>query len=81
MKIRLSRYGQLELGFPTIAAIVVESEVKGRQYDVTPGTKEVEKGRTVTEYREVAKKRTATREGTETHYKKVPIFEYLLSRF
>jgi len=49
-------------------------------YDVTPSTKEVGKERTVTEYREVEKERTVTRERTETHYKKVPIFEYLRSR-
>lgn len=51
------------------------------RYNVTPGTKEVEKERTVTEYREVQKERTVTRERTETHYKEVTIFEYLLSRF
>jgi hypothetical protein len=44
-------------------------------YDVTPDTKEVEKERTVTKYRQVESERTVTR------YKKGSIFEYLRSRF
>jgi hypothetical protein len=42
-------------------------------YDVTPSTKEVEG--TVTKYRQVEKERPVIR------YKKVPILEYLISRF
>lgn len=56
-------------------------DVDSWSYDVTPSTKEVEKERTVTEYRQVEKERTVTKEREETHYKKVPIFEYLRSRF
>lgn len=56
-------------------------DVDSWSYDVTPSTKEVEKERTVTEYRQVEKERTVTKEREETHYKKVPIFEYLLSKF
>jgi len=62
-------------------------------YNVTPSTKQMEKERTVTKYRkvererpvttyrQVEKQRTVTKERLETHYEKVPIFEYLLSRF
>lgn len=62
-------------------------------YNVTPSTKTIEKERTVTKYRQVEKERpitkyrqveeerTVTKERLETHYKKVPIFEYLRSRF
>lgn len=44
-------------------------------YTITEGTKEVEKERTVTKYRQVEKERTVT------HYRKGSIFEYLRSRF
>lgn len=47
-------------------------------YDVSPSTKEVEKERTVTEYRQVEKERTVTRQRQETRYKKVTLFDYLL---
>jgi len=47
-------------------------------YDVTPGTKEVEKERTVTKYRQVEKQRTVTRQRQETRYKKVTLLDYLL---
>ena len=52
-------------------------------YEITPPTimQTVERERTVTKYRQVEQQRTVTRERVETHYKKVPIFEYLLSRF
>jgi len=49
-------------------------------YNVTPSTKMIEKERTVTKYRQVEKERPVTKERLETHYKKVPIFEYLLSK-
>lgn len=51
------------------------------EYTITEATKSVEMERTITKYRQVEKQRTVTKERTETHYKKVPIFEYLLSRF
>ena len=44
-------------------------------YTITEGTKEVEKERTVTKYRQLERERTVTR------YKKGSIFEYLRSRF
>jgi len=47
-------------------------------YDVTPGTKEVEKERVVTKYRQVEKQRTVTRQRQETRYKKVTLLDYLL---
>lgn len=56
-----------------------EYNIDDWSYEVTPSTKEVEKERTVTKYRQVEKERPVIR--FETRYKKVPIFEYLLSRF
>jgi hypothetical protein len=56
-------------------------DVDSWSYDVTPSTKEVEEERTVTEYRQVQKERIVTKEREETHYKKVPVLEYLRSRF
>ena len=47
-------------------------------YDVTPGTKEVERERTVTKYRQVEKQRTVTKQRQETRYKKVTLLDYLL---
>lgn len=44
-------------------------------YTITEPTKEVEKERTVTKYRQIERERTVTR------YKKGSIFEYLVSRF
>jgi hypothetical protein len=44
-------------------------------------SREVVKERPVTKYRQVEKERPITKERTETHYKKIPIFEYILSRF
>lgn len=43
--------------------------------DITPDTKQVEKERTVTKYRQVEKERLVFQ------YNRVPIFEYLRSRF
>ncbi len=54
-------------------------DVDSWNYDVIPSTKEVEKERTVIEYKQVEKERTVAREREETHYKRVPIFEYLRS--
>jgi|WetSurMetagenome_2_1015567.scaffolds.fasta_scaffold333871_2 hypothetical protein len=42
-------------------------------------SREVVKERPVTKYRQVEKERPVTKEHPETHYKKVPIFEYLFS--
>ena len=47
-------------------------------YEVTPGTKEVEQERTVTKYRQVERQRTVTRQRPETQYKKVTLLDYLL---
>ena len=47
-------------------------------YDVTPDTKEVERERTVTKYRQVEKQRTVTKQRQETRYKKVTLLDYLL---
>ena len=47
-------------------------------YDVTPGTKEVERERTVTKYRQVEKQRTVTKQRQETRYKKITLLDYLL---
>lgn len=47
-------------------------------YEVTPGTKEVEAERTVTKYRQVEKQRTVTRQRPENRYKKVTLLDYLL---
>jgi len=55
--------------------IDMDEDVWKWDYTITEGTKEVEKERTVTKYRQVERERTVT------HYKKGSIFEYLLSRF
>lgn len=47
-------------------------------YEVTPGTKEVEGERTVTKYQQVEKQRTVTKQRQETRYKKVTLLDYLL---
>ena len=47
-------------------------------YEVTPGTKEVEQERTVTQYRQVEEQRTVTKQRQETRYKKVTLLDYLL---
>jgi hypothetical protein len=47
-------------------------------YEVMPGTKEIEQERTVTKYRQVEKQRTVTRQRQETHYKKVTLLDYFL---
>jgi len=47
-------------------------------YNVTAGTKGVEKERTVTKYRQVEKQRTVTRQRQETHYKRITLLDYLL---
>ena len=57
----------------------VSCDVNSWSYDILPSTKDVEKERTVTEYRQVEKERTVTKEREETHYKRVPVFEYLRS--
>ena len=53
-------------------------DVDSWSYDVTPDTKEVEKERTVTEYRQVEKQRTVTKQRPETRYKKVTLLDYWL---
>jgi len=47
-------------------------------YEVTPGTKEVEQEKTVTKYRQVEKQRTVTKQRLEIYYKKVTLLDYLL---
>jgi len=47
-------------------------------YEVMPGTKQVEQERTVTKYRQVEKQRTVTRQRQETRYRKVTLLDYLL---
>jgi hypothetical protein len=48
------------------------------EYEVTPGSKTIEKQRTVTKYRQVEKERTVTKQRPETRYKKVTLLDYLL---
>jgi len=47
-------------------------------YEVTAGTKEVERERTVIKYRQVEKERTVTKQRLEIYYKKVTLLNYLL---
>lgn len=47
-------------------------------YGVTPDTKEVDKERTVTKYRQVQKERTVTKQREETRYKKITLLDYWL---
>lgn len=47
-------------------------------YEVTPGTKEVEQERAVTKYRQVEKQRIVTKQRPETRYKKVTLLEFFL---
>ena len=51
----------------------------GLSPEIVPDEKIVED--TVTKYKQVEKERAVTKERTETHHKKVPILEYLRSRF
>ena len=51
-----------------------------RQWDYTIKTLELIEV-PITEYRQVEKERTVTKERLETRYKKVPVFEYLLSEY
>ena len=53
-------------------------DVDSWSYDVTPGTKELEKERTVTKYRQVEKQRTVIKQRQETRHKKVTLLDYLL---
>lgn len=76
----------------TIPDIDMDKHVWKWEYTITEATKtveqertvtkyrQVEKERTVTKYRQVAKERIVTKERLETHHKKVPVFEYLLSK-
>jgi hypothetical protein len=48
------------------------------EYEVTPDTKEVERERTVTRYRDVERERTVIRQRQETRYKRVTLLDYLL---
>lgn len=62
-------------------------------YDIIPGTKSVIGERIVTKYRQIERERTTTmtiqvlkerpvtKERTEIHYKRIPIFAYLISNF
>ena len=58
-----------------------DCDVDSWSYYVFPSTKDVEKERTVTEYRQVERERTVTREREETRYKRVTILAYVRSRF
>jgi hypothetical protein len=49
-------------------------------YSVTPDTKSLERERTITQYRQVQKERTVTKERFEPTYKKVSLFAWLLSK-
>ncbi|MCJ7761161.1 hypothetical protein MUP59_08505, partial [Candidatus Bathyarchaeota archaeon] len=53
-------------------------DVDSWNYDVTPDTKEVERERTVTKYRQVEKQRTVIKQRQETRYKKVTLLDYFL---
>jgi hypothetical protein len=55
-----------------------ESIIVNWNYRVTPGTKEVQRERTVTRYREVERERTVIRQRQETRYKRVTLLDYLL---
>jgi len=47
-------------------------------YTVTPPTKGIEQGRTVTKYQQVERERTVTKQRQETRYKRVTLLEFLL---
>lgn len=73
----LTRTLSLSPGQEETAECLAES-IDDWDYDVTPGTKEVEQERTVTKYRQVEKQRTVTRQRQETRYKKLTLLDYLL---
>ena len=66
--------GQMGTAKYSAEDIDMDENVWKWDYTITEGTKEVEKERTVTKYRQVEKERTVT------HYKKGSILEYLRSR-
>lgn len=65
----------LSPGEKKTASCPSEYDIHDWNYYVTPDTKEMEKERAVTRYRQVERERTVTR------YKRGSIFEYLRSRF
>lgn len=67
--------GQTETAKYSAQDIDLDEQVWEWDYTIAEGTKEVEKERTVTEYRQVERERIVTR------YEKGSIFEYLRSRF
>ena len=67
--------GQMNTAKYSAQDIDMDEDVWKWDYTITEPTKEVEKERTVTKYRQVERERTVTR------YKKGSIFEYLRSRF
>ena len=67
--------GQVGTAKYSAQGIDMDEDVWKWDYTIIEGTKEVEKERTVTKYRQVEQERTVT------HYKKGSIFEYLRSRF
>ena len=66
--------GQMGTAKYSAQGINMDEDMWKWDYTITEGTKEVEKERTVTKYRQVEQERLVT------HYKKGSIFEYLLSR-
>jgi len=73
----LTRTFNLSPGQEETAECPAES-IDDWDYEVTPGTKEVEQERTVTKYRQVEKQRTVISQRPETRYKKVTLLDYLL---
>jgi len=77
-EISLTRTLTLGPGDPGTAECPAESSIDDWDYEVTPGTKEIQAERTVTKYRQVEKQRTVTKQRQETRYKKVTLLDYLL---
>jgi len=73
----LTRTFSLSPGQEETAKCPAES-IDDWDYEVTPGTKEVEQERTVTKYRQVERQRTVTMQLQEVRYKKVTLLDYLL---
>ena len=74
----LTRTLSLGPGEQETAECPAESAIDDWDYAVTPGTKAVEKERTVTKYNQVEKQRTVIKQCQETRYKKVTLLNYLL---
>ena len=74
----LTRTLTLHPGELETAECPAESSIADWDYELTPGTKEVESERTVTKYRQLEKQRTVIKQRQETRYKKVSLLDYLL---